>query len=149
MTLWVFETRLDSWDGWLTNCGMVHVGSKVYQWGYSFIQLFITLVLTITWCVGLSVMRIVSRAKLPLVGWPREKTPGGRKTLLVLAEAMNAEFKAAQIEPIPLTDRRLGTEIRKRLGGGSVQFAQALSRPGKLRPKVEPGSGLRKANGSC
>ncbi|KAK4159999.1 hypothetical protein QBC43DRAFT_373433 [Cladorrhinum sp. PSN259] len=91
-----------------------------YQWGFSFLQLFIVTLLLIIWTIGtwalwfkayLNEHRISEYGRVPPKTW---------KGLLHLASAMREELAAAGIDAAALTDRQLAVQVRDRLDGGRV-----------------------------
>ncbi|KAI1413297.1 hypothetical protein F5Y13DRAFT_161016 [Hypoxylon sp. FL1857] len=97
-----------------------------YQWGFSFAQVFILSVLLFIWTVGISIMWLRVRSKLPHQGHP--EVPKGWKAVILLAEAMNMELPQAHIDVHTLKDQEVKEKIHDRLGGGSVRFDAPLRR---------------------
>lgn len=99
-----------------------------YMWGFSYVQLFLNVVLYLLWTLGLYVMWLKSRVQLPLRGSP--EVPRGWRALIHLGETMRRELDRRGIDPEKLTDRQLRREIRKQLHGGSVTFDEAVQAQG-------------------
>ncbi|KAI1505009.1 hypothetical protein F5X99DRAFT_333900 [Biscogniauxia marginata] len=99
-----------------------------YQWGFSFIQLFIMIALLSIWTIGTYFMWLKARLQLPLEGQP--EVPRRWKSILVLAEAINKELVESEINIQSMTDRQLEHEIYKHFRGGSVSFGIPLRRSG-------------------
>jgi hypothetical protein len=91
---------------------------QTYNWGFSFLQLFVVTSLGLLWSVGLLVMWIKAKKQLPLGVKP--EIPRGWRCVLELAETMEAELKTIGIDRSALTDRQLKKKIAKQLEGGSV-----------------------------
>jgi hypothetical protein len=89
-----------------------------YQWGFSFIQLYIVLVLSLLWSIAMLCVWLEASRKLPIPGWP--EVPRGWRSVLALAEAMRQDFAEADIDPYTLTDSQLKDEIRHRLRGSQM-----------------------------
>jgi hypothetical protein len=99
-----------------------------YLWGFSYIQLFLNVLLYLVWTIGLYIMWLKSQAQLPLKG--AAEVPRGWRALIHLGEAMRRDLDRRGIDPEKLTDRQLKTEIRKQLRGGFVTFEEPLQHPG-------------------
>ncbi|XXG98960.1 hypothetical protein Hte_005293 [Hypoxylon texense] len=93
-----------------------------YKWGFSFIQAFLVITLHTIWIAG--TIWLKARFQLPLQRGA--EVPKYWRSILILAEAMNKELNKNEIYPCDLTDQQLGTEIDKRLRGGSVSFYMPL-----------------------
>ncbi|KAK0653027.1 hypothetical protein B0T16DRAFT_110220 [Cercophora newfieldiana] len=99
-----------------------------YLWGFSYVQLFLNLLLYFIWTIGLYIMWLKSAVQLPLKGSP--EVPRGWRALIHLGETIRRDLDRRGIDPDKLTDRQLKTEIRKQLHGGSVTFDKMLKAPG-------------------
>ncbi|KAK4446801.1 hypothetical protein QBC34DRAFT_496606 [Podospora aff. communis PSN243] len=99
-----------------------------YLWGFSYIQLFLNLLLYLLWTIGLYIMWLKSQAQLPLKGAP--EVPRGWRALIHLGEAMRRDLDRRGTDPEKLTDRQLKTVIRKQLNGGAIAFQEPLQQPG-------------------
>ncbi|KAI5925774.1 hypothetical protein F4810DRAFT_658176 [Camillea tinctor] len=99
-----------------------------YQWGFSFIQLFIMTALLFIWTIGTYIMWLKARFQLPLEGQP--EVPRRWKSILVLAEAINQELVENSIHIQSMTDRQIEREIYKKLKGGTLSFDIPLRRSG-------------------
>ncbi|KAF4837632.1 hypothetical protein CGCSCA4_v011753 [Colletotrichum siamense] len=96
---------------------------ETYQWGFSYIQLFIMLLLLILWTLGMSAMWIKSHMTMRMRG--RFDKPKGFKGVLELAAAIRKELQESN--PDDLTHDQLSDEIRKRLRGGTIELEKAGS----------------------
>ncbi|EAQ83158.1 predicted protein [Chaetomium globosum CBS 148.51] len=107
--------------------GACQPDSDVYQWGFSYIQLFILLVLLLAWTLGIWAIWLKAHINLPLASNKHAgEVPRGRIALLHLAFAMQRDLSVAGIDPTPMTDGQLGREIHQRVkGGGMVWLASA------------------------
>ncbi|KAI0165384.1 hypothetical protein GGR52DRAFT_106320 [Hypoxylon sp. FL1284] len=97
-----------------------------YQWGFSFLQLFIVAVLLFVWTIGISIMWLWAHSQLPLRGHP--ELPRGWKAVILLGDAMDRQLAGANIDAHALRDRQVRDRVRKQLRGGSVQFDADLTR---------------------
>ncbi|KAH0432059.1 hypothetical protein CcaCcLH18_06714 [Colletotrichum camelliae] len=96
---------------------------ETYQWGFSYIQLFIMLLLLILWTLGMSAMWIKSHLTMRMRG--RFDKPKGFKGVLELAAAIRKELQESN--PDDLTHDQLSEEIKKRLRGGTIELEKAGS----------------------
>ncbi|KAJ3961204.1 hypothetical protein N0V92_002086 [Colletotrichum tropicale] len=96
---------------------------ETYQWGFSYIQLFIMLLLLILWTLGMSAMWIKSHMTMRMRG--RFDKPKGFKGVLELAAAIRKELQESN--PDDLTHDQLSDEVRKRLRGGTIELEKAGS----------------------
>lgn len=91
-----------------------------FQWGFSYIQLFIVVVILFTWTSGTCVLRYRTHRFPPLQDQPER--PRGVRALLLLAGAIESELEASGIDPHKTTDKQLNRHIYKDLKGGSTSF---------------------------
>ncbi|KAI3316562.1 hypothetical protein HD806DRAFT_517264 [Xylariaceae sp. AK1471] len=95
-----------------------------FQWGFSYVQLVVVLVLLTVWsaCTCLLFQRV--QPFLPLLGQPER--PRGTRALLLLADSVNTELQVNGIDPHTLTDKQLKQRIHQTLRGGSVSSGFTL-----------------------
>ncbi|KAF3031934.1 hypothetical protein E8E11_001326 [Didymella keratinophila] len=86
-----------------------------YQWGFSFLQLFICIVLLLAWTIGIYIMWIYTHNTLALRKRLPEQIAGEHRAVLELAAAMQKELEIDDIEP----------SVR----GGAVSYAYPESQP--------------------
>lgn len=110
---------------------------QLFQWGFSFLQAFINVLLTLLWGVGLYIIWLKSRIQLPLRG--SREVPRGWRALIHLAETMRTDLDRHGIDPANMTDRELKTWIHKNTNGGAVTFQNSDD---GLPPLENPGLGL-------
>ncbi|KAF5506281.1 hypothetical protein CGCS363_v005435 [Colletotrichum siamense] len=96
---------------------------ETYQWGFSYIQLFIMLLLLILWTFGMSAMWVKSHMTMRMRG--RFDKPKGFKGVLELAAAIRTELQESN--PDDLNHDQLSEEIKKRLRGGTIELEKAGS----------------------
>ncbi|KAI2621152.1 hypothetical protein GGR54DRAFT_90698 [Hypoxylon sp. NC1633] len=113
---------------YIHNNGRCQPAQDRFQWGFSFIQLFIVVICLAIWTIGTYLMWLKARFQLPLRG--QAEVPKGWRSALILVERMSKELQEADIDPHSLTDRQLKKEIYQRLQGGSVSFDIPLTRSG-------------------
>ncbi|KAI1346320.1 hypothetical protein F5Y01DRAFT_321917 [Xylaria sp. FL0043] len=97
-----------------------------FQWGFSYLQLFIIVILLIIWTSGTCLLRHRAHRFLPLEGQPER--PRGFRALLLVAEAIESELQASGIDPHSLKNKQLKHQIYKSLRGGSTSFPFSLRR---------------------
>ncbi|KAK3291978.1 uncharacterized protein B0H64DRAFT_420169 [Chaetomium fimeti] len=90
--------------------GACQPNSDVYQWGFSYIQIYI---LITTYAPRLDGRHLDGHCG---------EAPRGLTALLHLASKMHSELSAAGIDPKSLTDDQLRLEIDRRVNGGMVYF---------------------------
>ncbi|KAK4225139.1 hypothetical protein QBC38DRAFT_531377 [Podospora fimiseda] len=98
------------------------ISDDAYQWGFSFLQLFIVLMLLILWTIGTWTMWFKAHLNRP------SRLPKNWKRLLHLTSTMREELIASGIDPKTLTDQQLAAHIQERLNGGQV-FASVREEP--------------------
>ncbi|KAI1737957.1 hypothetical protein F4680DRAFT_426655 [Xylaria scruposa] len=91
-----------------------------FQWGFSYIQLFIIVLLLIIWTTGTCLLRYQTNRYPPLQDQPER--PRGLRALILLAEAVKSDLEANGINPHTLTNKQLNRLIYKNLEGGSATF---------------------------
>ncbi|CAH0046307.1 unnamed protein product [Clonostachys solani] len=89
-----------------------------YQWGFSFLQLFINVILLSLWTIGMSLVWVKSHLTLKINGFAA--IYNNWKGLLEFTEVLGGQLKAAGVEYLTIDDQQLGHEIEKLLQGGSV-----------------------------
>ncbi|KAK3378805.1 hypothetical protein B0T24DRAFT_522841 [Lasiosphaeria ovina] len=97
-----------------------------YVWGFSFIQLYINILLLLVWSVGIFILWVKAQRHLPLPG--EIEVPQGWKALIELSSTMKQELDSKNINPKNLTDKQLKDKIRKSLRDGSVSLQYPLQR---------------------
>jgi hypothetical protein len=113
---------------WIRKNGQCQPNSDEYQWGFSFIQLFLLTLAVLIWTGGIWIMWLKAHLQLPLVG--QSEVPCGWRCVIELAEAMSQEFRETNIDPRALTDRQLKALVYKQMRGGAVGFSTPLTRNG-------------------
>ncbi|CAG9986247.1 unnamed protein product [Clonostachys byssicola] len=89
-----------------------------YQWGFSFLQLFINIILLSLWTIGMALVWAKSHLTLKLNGFAA--IYNNWKGLLEFTEVLGGQLKAAKIEYLTIDDKQLEHEIENLLQGGSV-----------------------------
>ncbi|KAI1154792.1 hypothetical protein F4825DRAFT_448225 [Nemania diffusa] len=95
-----------------------------YQWGASFIQLFILFIILSIWAIGCLIMWIWSHPRLLFSG--QNGPPMGYQALGLLVKCLNEQLADDKPKLSELTDREAKTEIRKHLAGGLVSFGPSV-----------------------
>ncbi|KAJ0160288.1 hypothetical protein CTA2_8224 [Colletotrichum tanaceti] len=96
-----------------------------YEWGFSFLQLYILVSLLLAWT--LCVASVWLKARMTMRARGRRDVPRGYKGVLELAGAMRKELRDHECDPDGLSHDELHEEIKKRLGGGSIELDKADS----------------------
>jgi hypothetical protein len=91
-----------------------------YQWGFSFLLLFICLVLLLVWTVGTYLLWLKPRIAMRDQG---EREIAGEYTAVVeLATAMNNEFEKHEEKLGAMRERQIRTKIKEDLKGGAMIY---------------------------
>ncbi|KZM27916.1 uncharacterized protein EKO05_0010306 [Ascochyta rabiei] len=100
--------------------------TKDYQWGFSYIQLIITMLLLWLWTLGTTALHVTSKLRLKQRG--RASVAGEYKAVFELSEAMHAQLAgtddAADVRQ--LTESTLRRRIETDLHGGAIAYETAL-----------------------
>jgi len=89
-----------------------------YEWGFSYLQLFILIVLLLAWTLCLAYMWI--KARLTMRMRRRYDVPKEYKGVLELSKAIRKQLQES--DPDDLSHKQLREEIIKRLGGGRIEL---------------------------
>ncbi|KAF6825230.1 hypothetical protein CMUS01_09902 [Colletotrichum musicola] len=98
---------------------------ETYQWGFSFVQLFVMMILLLLWTVGTTWVWLKASMTFNLRGLRRSDKPKGFKGVLELAAAIRRELPDSS--PDELNRKELAKEINKKLRGGSIELRDAES----------------------
>lgn len=97
-------------------------GQQTYQWGFSILQLEITLCLLALWTFGISIMSASTYLRFGIMGIAYD-APGNIKSTLTLADTIRREIKEHNDkDACPLTQRELTSYIKTTLNGGRVML---------------------------
>ncbi|RAR06361.1 hypothetical protein DDE82_003431 [Stemphylium lycopersici] len=99
-----------------------------YQWGFSFIQLFIMIILLLIWTVGIYIMWLRSNSTMKRRG--TTEVAGENKAVFELADAMRDQMgekaKEEGDDVSAMTEANLRRRVKKDLRGGSIAYATPL-----------------------
>ncbi|ROW10428.1 hypothetical protein VMCG_01603 [Cytospora schulzeri] len=93
---------------------------QTYQWGFSVLQLEVTLILLTFWTFGVWIMWL--RAHLELTSRGKHEVPHGLKAVLYLADSIRDDFDSIGEEAESLSDEELRRHAKEQLGGGKVKI---------------------------
>ncbi|KAL1862937.1 hypothetical protein Daus18300_008268 [Diaporthe australafricana] len=93
---------------------------QTYQWGFSVVQLEISLALLLLWTLGVWIMWLHGHLELASRG--RYEVPKELKAALYLADSIRNDLNAAGQEASFLTNNELGKYAAKHLKGGKVEI---------------------------
>lgn len=96
-----------------------------YQWGFSFLQLLVSLILLIMWTIGIYILWLRAHFTQKLRGRESCQTSGEHKAVLELAVAMQQELDIQQVNVSLLIERQLDDRVDKELKGGAMSYAPA------------------------
>ncbi|SCO31282.1 uncharacterized protein FFNC_01974 [Fusarium fujikuroi] len=115
-------------------CQPIKSGESIeYQWGFSFLQLFVMIVLLHSWSVGLVVLW--TTAHLTLQRNDIAASPEGWKSLLRMTDRIKEQLMSTGLIWENLTDKELQDEIQLLLTGGPVPMLSGGSEPEKTLPQ--------------
>ncbi|KAI8626410.1 hypothetical protein F5Y19DRAFT_222498 [Xylariaceae sp. FL1651] len=120
---WTYGNRTYSLEEIQTS-GSCQPAREAFQWGFSYIQLFIVIVFLIIWTPGTYAMWLKAHVCLPLKHQPER--PRGMRALLLLAEKVSKQLAESGINPNTMKNRELKREIKDQLKQGSVSFGFSL-----------------------
>ncbi|XPS95522.1 hypothetical protein M3J09_004810 [Ascochyta lentis] len=104
--------------------------TKDYQWGFSFIQLIIMMLLLWFWTLGTTILWTSSKLSMKQRG--RDSVAGEYKAIFELADAMHAQLADMETEEgeennaRSLTESKLRQRIKKNLNGGAIAYDTTL-----------------------
>ncbi|KAJ4985482.1 hypothetical protein SVAN01_09047 [Stagonosporopsis vannaccii] len=129
-TTWVRENKTFDMayierNGRCQNTG-VH-RSLDYQWGFSFLQLFVCILLLLGWTIGIYVMWIYTHYTMQLRQRLAEEVSGEYRAVLELAAAMQSELDIDDTDVSFLREKQLEERIEKEIRGGAVAYAYPSS----------------------
>lgn len=124
---YVFENRFYDYEYFTTNdraiCQPVlEDHQQRYQWGFSILQLEITLCLLALWTFGIYIMRATAHLQLARMGIAYN-APGNFKSTMSLADTIRKEFEEQHGKDVnSLTERELMSYVKTHLNGGRVML---------------------------
>lgn len=102
--------------------------AQTYQWGFSFVQLNLMIILLLIWSVGTCLMWLQSQLTMEARG--RKEVAGVHKAVLELAESMALQLRKSEEEEdgtiVTLSESRLHGRIERHLNGGSISYDTPL-----------------------
>nr|ANF07034.1 hypothetical protein FVEG_15207 [Fusarium verticillioides] len=115
-------------------CQPIKNGESIeYQWGFSFLQLFVMAILLHSWSIGLVVLW--TTAHLTLQQNDIATVPEGWKSLIKMTDQIKEQLKSAGIIWENFTDKELQDEIQLLLTGGPAPTSSEESDPEKPLPQ--------------
>jgi hypothetical protein len=94
--------------------------TSTYKWGFSFLILFICLLLLLIWSIGTYIMWLKAHLTLRANGKP--EPVGEYKAVIELAAAMNNEFSKHNENTEFLRERQIQGKIRHAMNGGTMWY---------------------------
>ncbi|KAF6794932.1 hypothetical protein CSOJ01_13603 [Colletotrichum sojae] len=98
---------------------------ETYQWGFSFVQMFVMMILLLIWTVGTTWVWLKASMTFRMRGHQRSDKPKGFKGVLELSAAIRRELPESN--PDELSRKELAKEIDKKLRGGSIELRDVES----------------------
>jgi hypothetical protein len=102
-----------------------------YQWGFSFLLLFIFLITLLIWSVGTYILWL--RAYLNLRACDVSDIPGEYKAVMDLAAAMQHQFEKEGLDLANLTEDEITRKIVRDWKGGSINHDKPLIQRSEFR----------------
>jgi len=102
-----------------------------YKWGFSFLLLFVCLILLLVWTAGTYILWL--KARLAMRHHEDAEIAGEYKAVLELASAMNNEFGKHGKNPGVLRERQIKTVIKNELNGGTMMYHSPLREEEKFK----------------
>jgi hypothetical protein len=96
---------------------------QYYQWGFSYVQLNIVLILVMLWTIGILIMRGIAKATMKRQG--RTEVAGQYKAIFELSDTMHMQLVHLEErgrDLATLTESVLRERITKGLQGGSIAY---------------------------
>ncbi|KAK3690449.1 hypothetical protein B0T22DRAFT_481627 [Podospora appendiculata] len=103
-----------------------------YQWGFSFLQLFLGLLMLLVWTTGVFILWL--RGHLELAQHGEHEVPGKLKAALDLVLRVNEDFSSSEKPPSNISSRQLEEDTETRLNGGRIQL-RALDQRERINVK--------------
>ncbi|KAF2121945.1 hypothetical protein BDV96DRAFT_562683 [Lophiotrema nucula] len=97
---------------------------QTYKWGFSYLQLFIMIVLLELWTTGILCMWVISHIALRTRSDSGANKRGETKAIFELADAMGAQLQTSDYKTDPRfeLEHELRQRIRKDLKGGKISY---------------------------
>ncbi|KAI0394875.1 hypothetical protein F5Y17DRAFT_231845 [Xylariaceae sp. FL0594] len=131
---WTYQNHLYLEEYILTK-GTCNPSDNSFQWGFSYVQLFVLLILLLTWSTYTYILCHKAQRFLPLEDEPER--PRGLRALLLLAAVVKEELEVNHVDPHAMTNQQLKRYIYKKLKGGSASFSFTLhGRKADRRPSI-------------
>lgn len=93
-----------------------------YQWGFSFLQLLVCLILLLLWTVGIYILWLRAHFTQKLRGRDPSQNSGEHKAVLELAEAMTQELSIQHINPSLLVEKKINDRVNNEHRGGAISY---------------------------
>jgi hypothetical protein len=100
-----------------------------YRWGFSFLQLFVCIILLFLWTVGIYVLWLRAHFTLKLRNHDSRQTSGPHKAILELSAAMEKQLDLEDTDAAILIEEQLDERINNELKGGAIFYASAYPLP--------------------
>ncbi|KAH7138665.1 hypothetical protein B0J11DRAFT_588081 [Dendryphion nanum] len=100
-----------------------------YQWGFSFLQLVVSIILLSLWTLGIYIMWFRTHHIMKVLNRDRRDISGEHRAVIELAAAMQCELEILDTNPFILTEEQPSKKIKKELKGGAILYAYSVVRP--------------------
>ncbi|KAI4657005.1 uncharacterized protein J4E79_007620 [Alternaria viburni] len=109
--LWMWANETYDYD-YLSQKGMCQSSGRIYQWGFSSIQLFCMDIMLLVWTIGIVTMWW--RAQSTMLKRGRDSVAGTHKAVLELAAAMSRELDVDVIDHKTVSEEQVQERIAER-----------------------------------
>ncbi|KAL5120976.1 hypothetical protein ACEQ8H_001164 [Pleosporales sp. CAS-2024a] len=96
--------------------------NKTYNWGFSFIQVIVMILLLLTWIIGTDIMYVCAHSTLQKRGNARTQVVGEYQAILELSHAMQLELTHRPDPQDKDTESQLRRRITRDWNGGAISF---------------------------
>jgi hypothetical protein len=94
-----------------------------YKWGFSFLQLFVFLILLFIWTVGMYTIWLRTHFTMALRQRHPDDISGEHRAIIELAAAMQMELDIHDVHPSMLREKQLREQVNEQLKGGAISYA--------------------------
>lgn len=103
--------------------------AKTYKWGFSFLQVFICILLLLVWTIGICSMWWEAYFTMKLRSRQKDDIAGRHRAVIELAAAMQRAMELYGMETHTMSEKKLEENVKKKLRGGAISYAYATQTP--------------------
>lgn len=94
-----------------------------YKWGFSFLQVFVFLILIMIWTIGMYSMSLRTHFIMARRQRHPDDISGEHRAVIELAAAMQMELDILDVNPSMLREKQLQEQVNEQLKGGAISYA--------------------------